>query len=238
MSDNNKDKGKDKYDDRPRPRWVPRYKGIIEIGVIIAACIIVYSSLDAVWDQLDLTNSQLEMTQSQLELSEAQLELSSKQLLYAEGPSLTIQPIKQLEDFKPYSGNLTQLDGSIIKANPEHSYTVFFTLENIGKSNATIDTIWYELLSAGHSYNEEISFGGSILFPHQPLVVSSSLKINKMLSYNHLRIVIKYRWGDSQYIITPLDRAYTFKWDFEKNVWRTAFTSPQEWDDAVAELEN
>lgn len=200
------------------PLWGWRIKDIVEIVAIVVGGAFAWYGLDAVWDQLSLTREQIQL---------------------AEGPSLTIKPINQLRDFKPFSGKMYTPSGKI-DADSTRMSTLTLSINNIGRSSANVDTMYFELVdeydefyvSQGSDYTE------SVIFPNQPLILECPLKLDKE-SVNVLRVVVIYRWAESNILLEPrvLDRAYAIEYNQTTGVWRTSYRTSAHWKAHVGDRE-
>ncbi len=164
-------------------------------------------------------------------LIKCQIDGISKQnnaIWYSNRPILRILPIKPATDLHLFSQNIVPLPDSTLR------YVLNLTIENVGYTPASFDTVFYEAVDERGLYSNTDSQEGIILPPEDKIVKSVALYLSIPQS-SIFRFNISYSWEKSNDIFDVFNYEKYYVAKYINDSWRIKLLSRKEYSSRKAD---
>jgi len=162
-----------------------------------------------------------------------QITRQTKAIWYANRPVLKIAPIHPSRDIQAFTGEIERSGGTFFDST--HYSKLSFTIENVGKTPASVDKICYELATRDTIIRDTSSHGDLASLPEDRAVAPMYLLLTKGQT-NIFEIRIVYNWEKP----VDLDEKFTVKKyflaDYANRSWQVKILSSEQYRAEKEEL--
>ncbi len=188
--------------------WIEKYHRSLDLAIKIVGVVAAVAAAIFVLCQID------------------QITRQTKAIWYSNRPVLRIAPIDPSRDIQPFKGEITRSGGTFFDST--HYSKLSFTIENVGNTPASVDKIYYELVTRDTVVCHTSSYGDLPSLPKDRAVAPMYLLLPKGET-NIFKIEITYNWErpvdvDEKFILEK-----HFVADYAQESWQLKILSSEQY---------